>query len=69
VIAEGIETVAEYTWLADQNIRLFQGYLFARPAFEAFPPAHFPQTAEEAALSARPVASARPHSARSKKRA
>jgi blue light- and temperature-responsive anti-repressor len=70
VIAEGVETLAEYTWLADQNIRLFQGYLFARPAFEAFPPAHFPQTAEEAALSARPVASARPAtSARSKKRA
>ena len=49
VIAEGVETLAEYTWLADQNIRLFQGYLFARPVFEAFPPAHFPQTAEEAA--------------------
>jgi EAL domain-containing protein (putative c-di-GMP-specific phosphodiesterase class I) len=69
VIAEGVETLAEYTWLADQNIRHFQGYLFARPAFEAFPPAHFPQTAEEAATSARPVASSRPQPARSKKRA
>jgi EAL domain-containing protein (putative c-di-GMP-specific phosphodiesterase class I) len=69
VIAEGVETVAEYAWLAEQNIRLFQGYLFARPAFEAFPQAHFPQTAEEAVLPpARPAASARPvPAARAKK--
>jgi EAL domain-containing protein (putative c-di-GMP-specific phosphodiesterase class I) len=60
VIAEGVETVAEYTWLAEQNIRLFQGYLFARPAFEAFPPAHFPQVPERAALPpARPVTTVR----------
>jgi EAL domain-containing protein (putative c-di-GMP-specific phosphodiesterase class I) len=42
VIAEGVETVAEYTWLAHAGIRLFQGYLFAKPAFEAFPPVHYP---------------------------
>jgi EAL domain-containing protein (putative c-di-GMP-specific phosphodiesterase class I) len=61
VVAEGVETVAEYSWLAEQNIRLFQGYLFARPAFEAFPPVHFPQTLEQAALPPpRPVAPARP---------
>lgn len=59
VIAEGVETLAEYHFLAGQKIRLFQGYLFARPAFEAFPEVHFPQTADEAAAP-RPVASSRP---------
>ncbi|WP_097459455.1 EAL domain-containing protein [Mangrovitalea sediminis] len=44
VIAEGVETVEEYEWLADQGIRYFQGYLFGKPAFERletpiFPPA------------------------------
>lgn len=42
VIAEGVETLAEYAWLAEQGVRLFQGYLFARPGFESLPPAHFP---------------------------
>jgi EAL domain-containing protein (putative c-di-GMP-specific phosphodiesterase class I) len=42
VIAEGIETVAEYEWLSSQGIQLFQGYLFAKPAFEEFPPVHYP---------------------------
>jgi blue light- and temperature-responsive anti-repressor len=67
VIAEGIETVAEYSWLADQNIRLFQGYLFARPAFEAFPPVHYPQpaNAEYALPPSRVATSSRP--ARAKK--
>jgi blue light- and temperature-responsive anti-repressor len=35
VVAEGVETQGEYAWLADQGIQLFQGYYFARPAFEA----------------------------------
>jgi EAL domain-containing protein (putative c-di-GMP-specific phosphodiesterase class I) len=43
VIAEGVETVEEYAWLANQGIKLFQGYLFAKPAFESFPPVHYPQ--------------------------
>ena len=34
-IAEGIETADERDWLADAGIRLMQGYLFARPAFQA----------------------------------
>jgi len=38
VIAEGIESEDEYRWLATEGVRLFQGYLFARPAFESFPP-------------------------------
>jgi EAL domain-containing protein (putative c-di-GMP-specific phosphodiesterase class I) len=42
VIAEGVEAEAEYTWLAAEGVRLFQGYLFAKPAFESFPPVHYP---------------------------
>ncbi len=37
IIAEGVEYQAEATWLRHAGIRLFQGYLFARPAFEALP--------------------------------
>ena len=69
VIAEGVETLAEYQFLAGQRIRFFQGYLFARPAFEALPPVHFPQAASGAA----PIAPARAVTSRiasrSKKRA
>jgi EAL domain-containing protein (putative c-di-GMP-specific phosphodiesterase class I) len=36
VIAEGIETAAELASLRDAGIRLFQGYLFARPRLESF---------------------------------
>lgn len=35
VIAEGIETPAERDFLADEGVRLMQGYLFGRPAFQA----------------------------------
>ncbi len=35
VIAEGVETRAEFACLDDLGVELFQGYLFARPAFEA----------------------------------
>lgn len=37
VIAEGIETQAERDYLADQGVRLMQGYYFARPALRALP--------------------------------
>lgn len=68
VIAEGVETLSEFSFLAGQRIRLFQGYLFARPSFESFSEAHFPEPAEDA--SPRPVASSRPQSTgRSRKRA
>jgi len=50
VIAEGIETVEEYGWLANAGVRLFQGYLFAKPAFEAFPPVHYPKTVQPLAM-------------------
>jgi EAL domain-containing protein (putative c-di-GMP-specific phosphodiesterase class I) len=43
VIAEGVETVEEYRWLANAGIRLFQGFLFARPGFESFPPVYYPE--------------------------
>ncbi|MCB1748934.1 MAG: EAL domain-containing protein [Gammaproteobacteria bacterium] len=41
-IAEGVESEDELLWFQDQGTTLFQGYLFARPAFEALPPVHFP---------------------------
>lgn len=37
VIAEGIETATEYRALADLGVDRFQGYFFARPAFETLP--------------------------------
>lgn len=46
VIAEGIETRDELTALRDLGIDLFQGYLFARPTFEALaqiPPDAYPE--------------------------
>lgn len=42
VIAEGVESLAEFAWFADNGVRLFQGYLFAKPGFESLPKAHFP---------------------------
>lgn len=35
VLAEGVETEAEHRWFKRNGVRLFQGYFFARPAFEA----------------------------------
>jgi len=37
VIAEGVETEAEYRTLRDMGIKYQQGYLFARPALRALP--------------------------------
>jgi EAL domain-containing protein (putative c-di-GMP-specific phosphodiesterase class I) len=70
VIAEGVENLAEYQFLAGQRIRFFQGYLFARPAFEALPPANIPETAP-ASRPLPPESAATPPAAaaRSKKRA
>jgi EAL domain-containing protein (putative c-di-GMP-specific phosphodiesterase class I) len=37
IVAEGVENVGEYHWLSEAGISIFQGYYFARPAFEALP--------------------------------
>jgi EAL domain-containing protein (putative c-di-GMP-specific phosphodiesterase class I) len=41
VLAEGVETIAEYAWLRDCGIDLFQGYFFARPGFQTLPTVDF----------------------------
>jgi len=42
VIGEGVETVDEFHWLKAEGIRLYQGYLFAKPAFASFPQVQYP---------------------------
>jgi blue light- and temperature-responsive anti-repressor len=42
VIAEGVETEAEYWWFRHEGIELFQGYLFARPGLRQMPMAFYP---------------------------
>ncbi len=42
VVAEGIETLQEFNLLRDCGVHLMQGYLLARPAFEALPPVTIP---------------------------
>ena len=37
IVAEGVENAGEYHWLREAGISIFQGYYFARPAFEALP--------------------------------
>jgi EAL domain-containing protein (putative c-di-GMP-specific phosphodiesterase class I) len=37
VIAEGVETEAEYRWFRRVGVHLFQGFYFARPEFEVLP--------------------------------
>lgn len=37
IVAEGVETAEEYHWLNRAGVNFFQGYYFARPAFEALP--------------------------------
>jgi len=43
VIAEGVESPQEYAWFAEHGVRLFQGFLFAKPGFETLPQAQFPE--------------------------
>jgi EAL domain-containing protein (putative c-di-GMP-specific phosphodiesterase class I) len=42
VVAEGVETSGELAALRDLGVRYFQGFLFARPAFERLPEVHWP---------------------------
>ncbi|MGA2503560.1 MAG: EAL domain-containing protein [Anaerolineales bacterium] len=41
IVAEGVEQAAEYRWLSQAGVKIFQGYYFARPAFEALPDVSF----------------------------
>lgn len=41
IICEGVETEEEIKTLREMNVRLFQGFYFARPAFEALPEVDF----------------------------
>lgn len=50
VLAEGVETLAEYTWLRNAGIELFQGYLLARPGFETLPQVGFDALLDSNAL-------------------
>ena len=43
VVAEGIETVAEYEALRDMGVRYMQGYLLARPGFRVLPTHALPE--------------------------
>ena len=43
LIAEGVETLDEYHWLRETGIELYQGFLFAKPAFEALPEVNYPE--------------------------
>ena len=43
VIAEGVETVAEYRWFRAHNVTLFQGFLIARPGLECLPDVSYPE--------------------------
>ncbi len=48
VIAEGVETHAEFAVLHGMGIGLFQGYLFARPGLERLPQVAWPAIPEQA---------------------
>jgi len=37
IVAEGVEQAEEYRWLSHAGVKIFQGFYFARPAFEALP--------------------------------
>jgi EAL domain-containing protein (putative c-di-GMP-specific phosphodiesterase class I) len=41
-VVEGVETVDEFSWFTDLGAHLYQGYLFAKPLFEAMPPFQIP---------------------------
>ncbi|ADW67563.1 diguanylate phosphodiesterase [Granulicella tundricola MP5ACTX9] len=45
-IAEGVETLEELRALRSCGIRLMQGYLLARPAFEALPTVQYPDSCD-----------------------
>jgi EAL domain-containing protein (putative c-di-GMP-specific phosphodiesterase class I) len=56
LIAEGIETEAEFVMLKGLGVKLMQGYLLARPAFEALPQVNVPVVAPQAPVRRRRAA-------------
>ncbi|MCA1779290.1 MAG: EAL domain-containing protein [Xanthomonadaceae bacterium] len=46
VIAEGVETIAEWKCLEDLGVEYFQGFLFARPSFESLAEVTIPKDEE-----------------------
>ncbi len=42
VVAEGVETSAEYLWCREEGIELFQGHLIAEPGFQRLPAPRLP---------------------------
>jgi EAL domain-containing protein (putative c-di-GMP-specific phosphodiesterase class I) len=44
IVAEGVETEEEYHWLHNAGVDIFQGYYFAKPAFEVLPNVSFLST-------------------------
>ena len=44
-VVEGVETVDEFSWFTDLGVNLYQGYLFAKPMFEAMPLINIPDLA------------------------
>ena len=52
VVAEGVETREEYMALRQCNVRLMQGYLFAKPKFEGLPDITWPESDVQALPSA-----------------
>ena len=47
VICEGIETLEEYQFLRDLGVTHIQGYLIAKPCFEALAAPHFPEAHDQ----------------------
>lgn len=43
VLAEGVETLEEFKFFKRLGVRLYQGYLFAKPGFESLPTVDFSQ--------------------------
>jgi blue light- and temperature-responsive anti-repressor len=41
-VVEGVESVDEFSWFSELGVTLYQGYLFAKPMFEAMPPFDIP---------------------------